>query len=216
MLDHAETILDNYGPLIKKIARSACFSSATIDILDLIQVGEIAALRAVKKYDPSAGATIRSYVARLVRQDIYREAARFLGVFTVDPRVTSLAAKANRMSLDGHSDESIATALDESSSYALDADHVRDLRLAYSRRQYVVTQDDDALDESDADQHTIKELLIEIVQDEPDKIILDNRILGTSSVRDIARLLSVSPRRVYELENDLKDRIKHAIKGMTE
>src|SRR5690606_23814772 len=109
-----EEILNTYAPLVRRIAKSACYSSAAIDLTDLCQVGEIAVLRAIKAYDPSSGTNIRSFVAKIVRQDIYNEAARFLGVFTVDHRVTSLAAKVNQLSLAGHTDDHIAEVLNRS------------------------------------------------------------------------------------------------------
>jgi RNA polymerase sigma factor (sigma-70 family) len=206
-------LLNEYGPIVRRIARSACYSSATIDFADLCQVGDFAVLRAVKSYNPTYGTTIKSYVARIVRQDIYNEAARFLGVFTVDHRVTSLAAKVSKLHAKGKGDEEIARTLTESSHRKFDAEHVRDLRIAYSRRQHSNLHSDDAMDEGIAEESTIQELLRGIVRDSVEGMILEKRLMGDASVKEIAKILKLSQRRVYEIENDLKDRIRRAIEN---
>lgn len=85
-------ILNEYHYIVKSIVRLTCHSSAAIDVHDLYQIGDLAILEAVKSYDPSCGTTIKSFVGTVVRNAIFHEAGRFLGVFTVDHRVTSLAA----------------------------------------------------------------------------------------------------------------------------
>ncbi|MCV0439764.1 MAG: sigma-70 family RNA polymerase sigma factor [Hydrogenophaga sp.] len=208
-------LLNEYGPIVRRIARSACYSSATIDFADLCQVGDVAVLRAIKSYNPTYGTTIKSYVARIVRQDIYNEAARFLGVFTVDHRVTSLAAKVSKLHAKGKTDEQIAETL-TTSNRKFDAEHVRDLRITYSRRQHSDLQPDDAADEGIAEESTIQEILRGVVQNDTDVAILEQRLMGDASVKEVAADLKLSQRRVYELENDLKDRIRKAIEGVTE
>lgn len=211
-----EAILNEYAPLVRKIARSACYSSAAIDIVDLCQVGEIAVLRAIKSYDPSSGTTARSFVSKLVRQDIYNEAARFLGVFTVDRRVTNLAAKVNRLAAKGYEDAEIAAILNKNNTRVFDASHVRDLRIAYSRRQQVAANEDEILDGEHTDERTIHDLLESVIQNDNERAVLKLRILGSHSVGTVARKLSLSRRHVYQIEADLKSRIKKAIEGVTE
>ena len=214
-MDNVHEILDSYTPLVKRIARSACYSSAAIDINDLFQVGEIAVLRAIKAYDPSCGTNIRSFVTRIVKQDIYNEAARFLGVFTVDHRVTSLAAKVNRLTEKGHSDNEIVSELNKNSSRNFDVEHVRDLRIAYNRRQHTVISEEDVLDEHD-NETSIGNILDSVTQNDQERLILQHRLLGDLSVREMAGMLSISQRKVYAIESLLKSRIRIAIEGMTE
>ena len=218
MTDHKDVneILDEYAPLVRRIARSACHSSATIDLADLCQVGEIAVLRAIKAYDPSSGTNIRSFVSKVVRQDIYNEAARFLGVFTVDHRVTGFAAKVSKLAAKGNTDQQIANILNQTSNRVFDADHVRDLRIAYTRRQQATVNEDETLDREYADECTIKDILESVVQNDLDRFILSMRILGSEPADEVARKLSISRRRVYLIETELKHRIRQAIEGVTE
>ena len=211
----AESLLNEYRYIVRSIARSAIYSSATIDIADLRQVGEFAVLQAVKAYDPTCGTTIKSFVARVVRNEIFHEAARFLGVFTVDHRVTSLAAKVDKLHAKGHSDAEIAKMI-TSDSRNFDADHVRDLRIAYSRRQHSTLTDDNLPEEYSDEESTIQEILRGVVQDPTDQTILEERLLGDTSVKDVARSLNLKQYQVYDLENRLKDRIRKAIKGAIE
>lgn len=211
----ALALLQEYSPLVRRIARSACYSSASIDFADLCQVGDVAVLRAIKSYNPTYGTSIKSFVARIVRQDIYNEAARFLGVFTVDHRVTSLAAKVQKLSTKGKTDEEIATII-SSGNRKFDSEHVRDLRIAYSRRQHTELQHDDAFDDQTAEESTIQEILNAVTQNETEKSILTNRLLGDMSVRDIAELLNMTQKQVYDLEADIKGRIRKAIEDVIE
>lgn len=214
MQEDINEILDEYAPLVRKIARSACYSSAAIDVADLCQVGEIAVLSAIKAYDPSCGTTIKSFVAKVVRQEVYREAARFLGVFTVDFRVTSLAAKVCKLADKGHDDQEIARILKETNKRNIDADHVRDLRIAYNRRQNVILEDDTPDDR--IEEQNIKDLLDSVVRNPIERVILDRHILGRSSVAEIASYVGLNNSQVYALASNLKDRIKSAIEGTTE
>lgn len=210
MQEDINEILDEYAPLVRKIARSACYSSATIDIADLCQVGEIAVLSAIKAYDPSCGTTIKSFVAKIVRQEIYREAARFLGVFTVDFRVTSLAAKVCKLADKGHDDQEIGRILNK------DPDHIRDLRIAYNRRQHTTVEDTEVFAAENTDERTIKDILYTIVQGHTEITILEMRILGNRSAADTAAELNIPVRHIYHIEENLKNRIKSAIEGVTE
>lgn len=217
-LDDAQVVelLNQYGPIVRRIAMSACYSSATIDLQDLYQIGEIAVLQAIKSYDPTCGTTIKSFVSRIVRNKIFHEAARFLGVFTVDHRVTGLAAKVNKLHAKGHSDEEIADILSEVGDRNFDSDHVRDLRIAYSRRQHIVAEDDDTAEGYITKESTIQDLLDGVVQNDIERAILDRRILGDASIKEVSISLGVSQKQLYELENNFKERIKKAIEGITE
>lgn len=209
-------LLNEYGPIVRRIARSACYSSASIDLADLCQVGDIAVLKAIKVYDPTQGTSIKSYVAKLVRQDIFNEAAKFLGVFTVDPRVTSLAAKVNKLHLKNKTDKEIAEILSESGHRNFCADHVKDLRITYDRRQHADLQPDDALDEGDAEESTIRGLLEEVIETDLEAVILEHRFMGDSSANEVSVMLRIPIGQLYMLENDLKSRIRMAIRGVTE
>jgi len=209
-------ILSQYHGLVESIARSAFYSSASIEFADLCQIGDVAVLRAIKTYDPTCGTTIKSYVARVVRQDIFREAARFLGVFTVDHRVTSLAAKASRLHAKGKSDEQISAILSESSQRKFDADHVRDLRLAYGRRQHQELEFDDLLDEEDSATENIRSLLRNVICGPTEEIILQQRLLQNEPAGAVANSIGLTQSQLYRLEGEIRERIRKAIEGVTE
>lgn len=198
-------VISDYKPIIERIARRTCYSSVAIDYNDLCQVGELAAFRAIKVYDPSCGPNIRAFVTCAIRREIYHEAARFLGVFTVDRRVTSLAAKVNRLSAKGQSDEEIAKTIGK------DVDHVRDLRLVYGKRPQACITTYDVLSEEDFTEQDLRNILLKILDNQTDYILLVDRILGNASVKDVARRLNLSMARVYVLENSLKEKIRQAI-----
>ena len=200
-------VINDYRPIIERIARSTCYSSAAIDYNDLCQVGEIAAFRAIKLYDPSYGSNIKSFVTCAIRREIYHEAAKFLGVFTVDRRVTSLAAKVNRLATKGQSDDEIAKTLDK------DVDHVRDLRLVYSKHSQACVTTCEVLCDEDFTEHDFRNILLKISDNQTDYTILVHRILGNASVKDVAEYLNLSIARVYVLENLLKEKIHQAIYG---
>jgi len=207
--DVVSQILDQYHPLVCHIAKRACHSSATLDMSDLCQVGDMAVLRAVKSYDPASGCNIKSFVASSVRNAIFNEAARFLGVMTVDFRTTNQASYAAKMSEKGKSDQEIAEALTKKYGRNFDANHARDLRITYSRRQYTPVQEDVTVDiENDV---SIKDLLDSVVKDELDRTILEKRIFGSVTVAQLAIDLNTSKKVVYEREASLKSRIKRAI-----
>lgn len=210
----ASELLHEYKPIVQRIAHSACYSSTSIDFTDLCRIGEFAVLRAIRAYDPSYGTNIRSFVARIVQQDIYNEAARFLGVFTVDHRVTGLASKVNKLHAKGKTDEEIAYLL--SNSRKIDADHVRDLRLAYGRRQSSELQHEDVSEKDVVEEKTIRELLNAVIHTPAESILLEKRIMGNGSVKEVAGLLQLTPKQIYEMEYRLKDRIRRAIREITE
>lgn len=197
--------ISDYRPIIERIARSTCYSSAAIDYNDLCQVGEIAAFRAIKLYDPSYGSNIKSFVTCAIRREIYHEAAKFLGVFTVDRRVTALAAKVCRLSANGQSDDEIAATLNK------DKDHVQDLRRVYGKRSVACVHSCDSLCEDDFTAQELRDILLKVSDNHIDRTILMSRILGNESVKDVAQKLNLSLARVYVLENQLKEKIRQAI-----
>lgn len=212
--DDVNQVLNTYAPIIRRIAKSACYSSAAIDIADLYQVGEIAVLRAIKSYNPSYGMNIKSFVIHTVKQDIYNEAAKFLGIFTVDHKVSSIAAKVTKLSAKGHTDHEIANILNSSNSRSFDEDHVRDLRIAYGRRHYACVGEEDAQDD-EIFSEPIQEILNRCVQTDNETYILKHRILGTMSAEDVASNINLSSRKVYKIELEIKDRIRKEIEGST-
>lgn len=212
-MDDVAALLDEYAPIVNRIARSACFSSSAIDYSDLCQVGDLAVIRAVEAYDPSCGTNIRSFVSRCVRQDVYSEAARFLGVFTVDHRVTSLAAKVNRMHNQGKTDEEIVNDLANTTTRAIDLDHIRDLRIAYARRQH----SDVSEEECSAcleDEMTMNDLLDSVIKSDRERVILSHRIMGDSTIEVVAEIIGVSKKQAYALERTLKEKIRVAIEDV--
>lgn len=212
----AVELLNEYSSVVKRIARSACYSSASIDFADLCQIGDIAVLKAIKMYDPTQGTTIKSYVAKIVRQDVFNEAAKFLGVFTVDHRVTSLAAKVNKLHLKDNTDEDIAVILTKTGHRNFDADHIKDLRITYNRRHHSEIQPDDVVEEGDAQESTIMALLKDVISGATEEVILEQRLMGNSTAGDVASQLNIHVGQLYNLENDLKDRIRKAIRGVFE
>jgi RNA polymerase sigma factor (sigma-70 family) len=208
--DAVAQVLEQYHPFVRHIAKRACHSSSALDINDLYQVGDMAVLRAVRAYDPSSGRNIKSFVTNSIRNAIFNEAARFLGVLTVDFRTTNLASMASKMHEKGKSDEEIATALTEKYGRNFDAAHARDLRITYNRRHYSQVQEDLAMEGIENDL-SIKDLLDSVVKDEADRIILDRRIFGGCSIEQIVAILHISRKAVSKKEACLKTRIKRAL-----
>jgi RNA polymerase sigma factor (sigma-70 family) len=204
-----DKILDDFKAIVRVIARSAVCSSITIDLEDLIQIGNIALLRAVRGYNPSYGSSFEAYAKRCIRTAIYNEAARFLGVFTVDHRTTEAAAEATRMHKSGLDDETISDHLSRATRRTYTPEHILDLRTAYARRHVSTT-----VTENDAeyfDIRSIHELLKGIPKNPLEELVLSDRILGNRSVQDIARNMDVSESTVYRAENALRIRIEKAI-----
>lgn len=198
-------VLEEYSGLVRSIASSAITSSSAIGFADLCQIGDYAVLKAVKTFDPSCGANIKTYISKIVRQDIYNEAGRFLGIFTVDHKVTSLAAKINALHEKGFSDEEIADKLSK------DIKQIKNLRIIYKRRDICELSVVDNSYTDICNETTIKSILDQAVTCHVDEIILNERILGSSTVEEVSKALEVSKSQVYSLENDLKDRIKQII-----
>jgi RNA polymerase sigma factor (sigma-70 family) len=205
-------VLEQYHPLVKHIAKQACYSSHALDINDLYQIGDIAVLRAIKAYDPSSGKNIKSFVANSVRNAIFNEAARFLGIITVDFRTTNQASLVNKLSNGGKTDDEIAIILTEKYGRNFDKDHVRDLRVVYTRRNFDTIQEDLPTKEEFSEQDTtIHDILESVIKDDIDRMILERRILASASADEIASALKITKKAMYEREILLKNRIKRAI-----
>jgi len=204
--------IEEYAGFIRKVAYTAITSSPTINVDDLCQIGNLAVLRAMRSYDPSCGRNIKSYICSCIRQDIYNEAARFLGVFTVDHRVTEMGAKVNRLVDDNKTDQEIAEILDERyPGKSWTESKVYDLRLAYSRR-YPVTPEIEP--EEIPESLHIEQFLESIVQNDTDHKILRERILGDKSAQEVADELDLPIKKFYLLESSLKSRIQIAIQNI--
>lgn len=206
----AEEVLRQYHHLVMHLAGKACHSSSSIDINDLYQVGDMAVLRAVKSYDPSSGSNIKSFVSNAIRNAVFNEAAKFLGAITVDFRTTSQAAYATKQHDNGKSDQEIAKLLTKKYGRNFNEEHVRDLRITYSRKQYFTIQDD-TLVEDTGSEICIHDLLESVVRDDVDRVLMDKRILGKATIKEVAALLNISRKIAYERESLLKNRIKRAI-----
>jgi len=203
-----EDVLNDYMDIVLRVARRACYSSHAIDLDDLCQVGKMAVLRAIESYDPSCGTNIRSFVTHLVKQDVYGEAARFLGIFTVDRRVTHLASRVNQLTKSDKTDEEIADAL-TTKSRCIDVNHVKDLRFAYHHIKHYTIENDVAIVPDEA---TI-EMILDIVMPNGIEIdILKHRILGDMSVAELSQHTGHSNSVIYIAERALRDRIVNAIK----
>jgi RNA polymerase sigma factor (sigma-70 family) len=206
MVDEAEEVLNEYAGLVRSIVRSTNYSYRTLDADDLMQIGNLAVLRAIKAYDPSCGTNIRSFVANAVRQDVYREAARFLGILTVDFRVTKMAAKVTKLLAAG------TTELEVGKELNLNPDEVRDLRMAYTHRDCGVLHDD----HPHQDDPDIYDLLHGVANSPEDRVIMDYRILSKNPIERVMDKLGISMKKAYALEASLKSRILSAIDGIAE
>lgn len=203
--------LNEYRGFVRKIAFTAITSSSTIDVEDLCQVGELAVLRAVRTYDPACGRNIKSYICSCIRQDIYNEAARFLGIFTVDHKVTEAGARITKLYAEGKTYSEITDILNQrypGSNWT--EERVFDTKLAYSRRSSVSIEHEPEVSE----EAHLKEFLLSLVHNDTEKFILLNRILGNYSVEAAAVDLQKSIRDVYAIESALKQRIVFAIKNI--
>lgn len=201
-MDETRELLDEYADLVKKIVHSTNYSYKALDTEDLTQIANLAVLRAVKAYDPSCGTNIRSFVANAVRQDVYREAARFLGVLTVSFHTTRAAAKVSKLADSGLSDAEIAEQLE------IKLEEVKNLRSAYKHKDYLSLDDESLLYSPDYD---ISFLLESVIKSPEDEFILNNRLLSKNPIQKVMDALNISKQQAYNLEASLKSRIARAI-----
>ncbi len=206
------SILDDYRGLVRYVANLAYCSSSALGVEDLIQVGELAVLSAIKSYNPSYGVNIRGFVARIVRQEVFAEAARFLGVFTVDNRTTNLGSRVSKMFASGKNYDEIATTLSSETGRNLDSDHVRDLRLAYERRSgQDVSESVDIPQDDVFNCLHIENILYSVVESDVDRVLIEKRILSKTPMQEVCKILNLGPNAAYEAERRLRYKIEKAI-----
>ncbi len=80
-LDAREALIESNIKLVPHIAKG--FMWANIDILDLIQEGNIGLMRAVENYDPNNGAKFSSYAAWWIKQSMRRHISNFKSTIRV-------------------------------------------------------------------------------------------------------------------------------------
>ena len=110
-------------------------------------------------------------------------------------------------------DEEIAVILTKNGHRSFDADHIKDLRITYNRRKHSELQSDDALEEGDAKESTIMTLLNDVIEGKTEEVILEQRLMGNTTAEDVASQLGIHVGQLYKLENDLKVRIRQAIRA---
>lgn len=120
-----EQVLHQFKHIIDHVVRMAFASSPVIDRDDLTQVASLAAIHAAKRYDASAGASLRSYIAKSIRNAVYLEASHFFGPFTIKKGVLSRASKVFNMKLAGKSEAEIGD------HFGIELTHVMDLLVLY-------------------------------------------------------------------------------------
>lgn len=195
--------LESYLPIVKSVAASTHCSSNAIDFDDLCQVGLMAALRASERYKEDLGMSLESFIFKLVKQDIYRESGRFLKVFTVDSRTTRLAAKAHAL------EKTDKSTLEISQECDIDCKKVKNLLYAYNlKRQHDIPEDTG--DDCFADV-IVNDILESVIYDSQEEYIMNHRITGNLSVREVSKELDISIPAVYDIEKSLRERIYKAI-----
>jgi RNA polymerase sigma factor (sigma-70 family) len=208
MMTSLEDTLDNFKPLIRQIARSAVTSSNVLDVQDLIQVGTIAAIAAIKSYDSSYGTSLRTHLGKAVRNAIFGEAARFIGPMTVaDHVITSLAADAARLAASGMSDSEIASSLSRDRlRWQCTPEYAMSLRLLYQRRHASCLSDD--IESNDfATEDAIMSLLAQLEMTPLERSIIYDRWLGDLTQEEIMRLHGISRRQFFSTQKTLKRRL---------
>jgi DNA-directed RNA polymerase specialized sigma subunit len=127
-------ILRYFKSLINRIVKTTIINSPVVDCNDLMQVASIAAINAVRKYDISAGANLRSYVAKAIRNAVHLEANHFLGPFTLGRGILGMASKIHKLELSGKTELAIANDLD------LDVLEVNSLLNVYRNRTMLLEE----------------------------------------------------------------------------
>lgn len=194
-----EQILEEYKPLIEKIAKITYTSSSVIGIDDLIQIGKMAVINALRTFDPSCGPNLKSYINLLVRQAIFKEAGTFCGVFTLPEKVLSKASRITRLYNDGISIELIQKLTDTS------AENIKDLLILY--RHITTVGIHDALYKIEQNSPDVMKFLNSLALSPIEESILWDKILGDKDVDYIAKESGLTIRNIYEIENNLKSRI---------
>jgi len=209
MMTGIEETLEQYDQLIRSIANSAITSSAVSDRSDLMQVGRIAAMKAIQSYDSSYGASMRTHVRKAVRNAIYDEAARFIGPMTIaDHVITSLAAEVGRLHEDGQDDAQIASSLSRNRvRFECSEEYVRALRFLYQKRH--ASELSESLVDGDefVTEDAIMRLLAQLETTPLEHSIIYERWLGTATPEMIMERHSVSRRHFQRVQGQLKTRL---------
>lgn len=203
-----EDVIAKWRPLINRCANTAAISSSVIDTDDLVSVGEMAAVRALRTYNSAAGAKLSSYVYTLVKQAIYNEAARFLGVFTVSHYISGLASSVCRMHDSGLTDKEIASKLTSSRGRTISAALVKSMRIAFKNRNASPYIDRGIIDESPR----VAVILQEVLHLKKDREIFLSRVIAGESVSSIAARMGISESLVRSTENYVSILVENKIK----
>lgn len=209
-MKNVENFISDYKSLILKIAKEAITSSPAIGIDDLISVGEMAIIRAINSYDPGMGATLSSHINRLIRQDIYAEAAKFCGIFSVTRQIMSLACEVKKLYDSGLSDVEISKQLSLKYNRDYELDHIKSLRIAYQNK--VLNNTDHLSTMSYIDEDHIMNMLCDLDTTLTEKEIIKKRILLDLPATEVANQLGISCRKFKEIEDKLKIKIEVAIR----
>lgn len=191
----------NFDKIIKHIAKSAYRSSNVLDLEDLYQIGYLAVERALKTYNSALG-DMSNYVTKIIKQDIYKESAKFIGVFTVDHRTTHLAAKVNDLYNKNYSIEKIASLL------KIKEKLVERLLCLYKHN---ISIEYNNLTCEDVDYDSFISYLKENIVSYEEKMFLKNRILGNMSIKEIAEILDIELYKAYQIESILKEYVKNEL-----
>lgn len=176
--------LQDYYKLIKSVAHTACYKSNVIDVNDLYQVGLMATLRALNKFDPSKNTNKESFIKKAVQRAIYNEAARFMGVFTVDHRTTKSAVRACK-------------------TYN-NSENSKQLKFLYEHKSFSI---DDNERSYESDNVIINDILGSIINDTIDLDLIKYHILGNLSIQELAIRHNVSKSFLYKKNVELRKRI---------
>ncbi len=103
MKDREQQAVDRYASVVASIARSAHNASPVVDIDDFKQIGFIAVIEAIRRFDVSSGRSLRNYIRQCIRRAIFKEAKKFYLFFRLPHDVYKLAARVEKLSIQGNS-----------------------------------------------------------------------------------------------------------------
>jgi DNA-directed RNA polymerase specialized sigma subunit len=209
MTDSIEDTLAAYDHVIVSIARRAITGSNVLDVADLEQIGRIAAFSAIRSYDPSYGASMRTHVSNSVRRSIYDEAAKFIGPMTIaDHVITSLASTVSKMADEGLDDKAIASRLSrERLRWECTEDYVKALRFLYQRRHTGELSESLASLDGYVTEDAILRLLGQLDTTPVEHAIIYTRWLGDSTPEQIMSDHNISRRHFFRVQGELKGRL---------
>ena len=197
-----DTDLDNlynkYKGIIRSLAKSIVINNKSIVSLeDLQQAGAIGLLVGVKNYDPNSG-SFSSYIRRCIRNALIEEANSFNDVFTVDPKLRSIANRAIKMKREGMSDIAIMSNLGISNRRTLDS------LFFLVEEESVSIHDIDSDNEICSMQNLIGE--IGLTQSEEHLVGL---IISNFRMEDIEEQMGLTRPQIYEMKSCIKNKISN-------